>query len=699
MSADNTKKTILAKSDSFMDAYVKLPRNIQEKVNEFCKKFRLNPQATGINYEKVRNALDDKIFSVRIDDTYRAIIARQENSGVHLLLWVDRHDDAYQWATRKKCEVNSETGVIQLYTVQETVIYHDVTKPKLFSNIKDDNLKKIGVPTDLVSFIKNFENETDLQNHKSALPADVYEALEYLASGFTIEDILEAYPENKSLFIEDMAYALENDRSKSSFYVIENEEELQKALQYPLDKWRIFLHPTQRKLIESDYAGPCRISGGAGTGKTVVVMHRAKWLAKRLQADEKILITTFSKNLANNIKNNLQKICNSSQEMNKIEVINLDAWVGKFLKQNDSKLKIEYGEVIDNLWETAYKLSDENIDLPLSFFKEEWTKVILPKEIFDKDAYVNTNRIGSGLRLDKITKIKIWNVIEKYLILMDARKIADFDSALYFARRLLEQQPSKTYKSVIVDEGQDFDTGAYKLLRVLAGKEHNNDMFIVGDTHQRIYKKKVVLSNCGINIRGRSHNLKVNYRTTEEIRKFAFSILKDMSFDNMDDEYNTNDNCLSLTHGEAPIVKNFKTPEEEYQYIINEINKLAKSGVQLCDICLVARKNKLIDEYKKVLKSKEIKVYELKENFDDRSFDGVRLATMHRVKGIEFQYIFVVSANEGILPPASVVNISDSTAKAENITSEKCLLYVALTRAQKMAYVTGYGKMSEYVTC
>jgi superfamily I DNA/RNA helicase len=250
-----------------------------------------------------------------------------------------------------------------------------------------------------------------------------------------------------------------------------------------------------------------------------------------------------------------------------------------------------------------------------------------------------------------------------------------------------------------VDEGQDFSSNAYRLLRALAGPEHQNDIFIVGDAHQRIYKNKAVLSKCGINIRGRSSYLKINYRTTEEIRKFAFGLLNGISFDDLDEQYDEGKTCQSLTHGDLPQFEAFNSATEEYDFIIAQLKQMQSNGIDLKNICIIARTNRLLNDYITQLKKAGIETYEIKRNkLDDRSFNGVRIATMHRVKGLEFQHVFVVAVNKRIVPLASAIRNTDPVSKAESLTAERCLLYVALTRAQKSAFITSYGAPSEFWT-
>ena len=694
------KKATVAISSDFLSAFAVLPKQVQGKVTSFINKFRNNPRALGINYEKIHGALDNKICSVRIDDTYRGIVVRQEASGVYILLWVDHHDEAYTWAERKRCEVNSDTGNLQVYDVQQDMVSDPAGGAKLFSMVSDDHLKKIGVPAEQIPFVRSLDDATALYGAKSAIPSDAYEGLEWLANGFSIDEVIELFgiPEKPAIEPGDIVGALKTDRSQSSFMVVEGEEELLRVMAEPLEKWRIFLHPTQRKLIDRNYSGPCRILGGAGTGKTVVAMHRAKWLSSQLNGKGRILFTTFTANLAGDIKDNLRKIC-SVEELRKIEVIHLDAWVSGYLKKKDFTYSIVYDDATEVLWTEAIARSGENISLPPSFFQDEWAKIVAPQEAFSKDGYLKATRLGRGTRLDRKERQMVWNVFEEYISLMKEKQVRDVDTAMYECRVMLAKEPVAEYSSLIVDEGQDFSANAYKLLRAIVSGEHSNDIFIVGDAHQRIYKKKAALSKCGINIRGRSNNLRINYRTTEEIRKYAFAVLKDISFDNLDDEYEIGSTCQSLTHGEYPKILNFTNANDEYKFIIDEIKSLTNSGTQPKDICIVARTSSLLDGYKRELSEADIKVFEIKrKKLDDRSFNGVRIATMHRVKGLEFPYVFIVAVNNRVIPLASAIATSDPISKTEALTSERCLLYVALTRAQRAAYITSYGPMSDFVS-
>ena len=638
---------------------------------------------------------------MRFDDTYCGITVKQTEPGVYLLLWVDHHDEAYAWARNKKCEINPKTGAIQVFDIVTTPVVEPAAQDfVLFAELTDEGLIELGVPEEQIPFVRSIGDAQEFYTKKGSFASDTFEALSWVVEGIPVDEVIELFKEEKegSKPAENLADALESPLSLKSFVVVEGEEELRRIMAEPLEKWRVFLHPTQRKIVNKNYSGSARVLGGAGTGKTVVAMHRAKHLAAGLKDKERILFTTYTANLASDIKDNLRKIC-TLDEIRRIDVINLDAWVSQFLREHGYPAEIAYDEKADNLWEEAVTGTDFSGEFPVSFYEEEYNRVVVAQEAFSLEKYVKASRTGRGTRLDRKKRMQIWKVFEAYQNLMKENQVRDINTAMYECRLLIEKTSSETrYRHVIVDEGQDLSANAFRLLRSIAGEEHENDIFIVGDAHQRIYKNKAALSKCGINIRGRSSVLRINYRTTEEIRKAAFALLNGISFDDLDDSFDTGDRCQSLTHGSVPEIIATANANEEFEAILAKIKGLIDGGVSAKNICVVARTHKLLDDYIAHFTSSGIRCYEIKGNkADDRGLDGIRVATMHRVKGLEFQYVFVVAAINRIIPLASAIDHTDSVSEQETMTAEKCLLYVALTRAQKGAYISGYGKMSEFL--
>ena len=672
--------------------------------------------------------LIQSIRSVRIDESYRGIVLKPDEGNVYLLLWVDRHDKAYDWARKKRCIINPSLGNIQIYDIEEHPAVADHVedasgnrpadqgtplpgyKPAgLFDNVDDDTMKKIGVPDELMTLIRGIRSQEELDAKARLLPQDVFEALCFIASGISPEEVL------RELFVDDttviagvdtgdFAAALDKPGSKDKFMVLDGEDgeqELKEMLAAPLEKWRVFLHPSQRRMVEKNYTGPAQALGGAGTGKTVVAMHRARWLAQNIfqSPDDRILFTTFTVNLAGDIRDNLKKIC-TPEILNRIEVVNLDKWVTDFLKTQGYKYEIVYGERLNALWQEALVVAPLEPALPPSFYREEWDKVIMPQEIRSLNDYLKSSRIGRGVRLDRKARAAIWKVFEQLECLMNEQGVRDAETAMMEARVLLQDKGSiLPYRAVVVDEAQDFSVQAFKLIRQIAGEEHENDIFIVGDSHQRIYRKKVVLSRCGINVRGRSRALKINYRTTEETRAWAYRLLHGVSFDDLDDGVDEGKGYMSLMHGPKPEIHCFDTFPEEVSFIKDYLKGLQADGVDPMNVCLVARTQKLLDLYGARLREDGIKTYEIKRSkTEDRDLSGLRLATMHRVKGLEFDYVIMAGVNDGIMPFEKVLEASgDAVTRQEAETAERSLLYVAATRAKKAAVVTCYGKISRFL--
>lgn len=287
-------------------------------------------------------------------------------------------------------------------------------------------------------------------------------------------------------------------------------------LNAPLDKWRVFLHPTQRNLVERDWNGPVRVLGGAGTGKTVVAMHRARWLVSQHSwpTSARLLFTTFSSNLAIDIQDNLQKIC-SAEQMQRIEVVNLDRWVSQFVRRNGYQSRIVYpggkDGVYDRCWEIAVALKPIDLDYADSFYQEEWQRVVLAQNIRSQKDYLFADRKGRGVALTRRLRAAVWVVFEEMreqLALSDC--ITAQDASFYALEVLNSGEDSRRYHAVVVDETQDFGPVALRLLRELVA-EQPNDLFLVGDAHQRIYQQQTPLSHSGINIMGRGRKLKINY--------------------------------------------------------------------------------------------------------------------------------------------------------------------------------------------
>ncbi len=624
---------------------------------------------------------------------------------MYVLLWVDHHDEAYAWAKNKVCRVHPETGSLQVIPVEEgapVILPAAPEKPGLFDGLSDAELTSLGVPDLLLPMVRNLKTDDDLDKVASDFPAEASEALYMLAAGYKLDDVrkeMELPVEPKKVDTGDFATALAKPDSKRRFFVVEDEQELAEMLNAPLDKWRVFLHPSQRKLVETEWKGAVRVLGGAGTGKTVVAMHRARWLATKAftSPNDRILFTTFTRNLASDIRENLSKIC-PDDAMKRIEVLNLDRWVSEFMRANGYSHNVVYAHKTKDIWNKALTVAPSQLGLDEAFYREEWDLVVQPQSVDTLDDYQKATRVGRGTRLSRKQRKQVWPVFEEYRALLNAAGMREAVDAMRDARRIIESKGGGgPYQAVVVDEAQDMGFQAFQQIRAMVqDNDGQPSLFIVGDAHQRIYKHKVVLGRCSIDIRGRGRKLRINYRTTDETRRWAVRLLEGVSIDDLDEGTDDNKGYRSLLHGIDPREEHFETFDQEVAAIAAYLTAIAAEGEPLSGCCLVVRTNELVDQYENALKARGIPTYRVhRTEAEDRRVAGVRVATMHRVKGLEFDHVVIASVREGVVPFRVVeMESGDPVVRREAEVHERALLYVGATRAKRDVMVTGFGVRS-----
>ena len=683
-------KPKVALSQDFLLNLASLPSATHSKVLKWAIRFQSDPTSAAINYEKIQKARDPNLRSVRIDQDWRGIVFKPVQDDVYVLLHVAHHDDAYRWAENRKLAINPVTGAMQLVILQDAVENPQQPTPAvapapegtagLFDPWSDRELLSLGVPEDWLARIRSITSENELDGVQASLPVEAYEGLFLVAAGDSVDQVLRARETrvDRPIDVTDFSGSLGTPESQARFVVVDGEDELTAIMNAPLAQWRVFLHPTQRTLATGDRSGPVRVLGGAGTGKTVVAMHRAKWLAENRTPDgKKVLFTTFTRNLVFDIEENLSSFC-PAPTMKKIEVRNLDAWVQGFLRSQRYEHTIVYnrGKDAADAWQRALAVKDPSLGFPESFYEEELDQVILAQGVTSRDEYRVARRAGRGVILTRGKRDAIWPVFEEYRAQLASRKLKEVDDAYRDAAALLATQKGpdaagNAYSAIVVDETQDFGSQALRLLRAMipAGA---NDLFFVGDGHQRIYNRnRAAMSRCGIQIRGRSRKLYLNYRTTEEIRRQAVSLLEGCDIDDLDDGHDENRRYKSLSHGAAPLVVTDPTLEAALARSLGLVGEWVAGGPQPTTTCVVAPTRAIRDNAEKVFRSGGMSTHVVEANRKDTSDASVvRFSTMHRAKGLEFDQVLVLAPERFVGPP---VETSD----------ERRLLYVAMTRARR----------------
>jgi len=599
------------------------------------------------------------------------------------------------WAKNKIFEWNKVTQGFQLFEQpesQEIAATDSVTEYKpLFDFLADADLIAIGTPELMINLVRTLNTIDDLNNSKNNLPTDVYEYLFYLAEGISLEEILEDINSGKA----DKNPMQSNNALKHAF-IITDDTQLEEILNGSFEKWKIFLHPSQRNLAYRDYNGPVKVTGGAGTGKTVCALHRAKYLVDKVGIfNPPILFTTYTKSLTQYLQETIKGLGISEDlvEINNIDKLIFDLANNQQYKIFDSKVGYLTSEQEKKVWSQAIERIPTQFNE--DFYFSEYNDVILPQNITSVEAYQTASRIGRNSRIGRKDKEEIWLVFEEF----QKQKEGNY-SKLELCNLLTTffyKQKVKPFSFVICDEVQDFSNPELSLLRSLVD-EKENDMFLVGDPYQNIYKRSLNFSKSGIIVKGRrSRKLKINYRTTEEIKHLAMKIVSNIQVDDFDGNEETLKGYLSLLHGILPSYETFVKPEDEDKFILEKLNLLIiGESINPNEICICARTNYGLDEIKKMLNIANIKYLDLSSC--KQNVNAVNVSTFHNIKGHEFKIVFVKGMSEDTIP-FKHVNYANFTDK-ERLSydqQERSLYYVVFSRAIQSVIISGVGEKSGWI--
>ena len=701
-------------SDSFFDKFTELPRNIQQGVKEFQKKFRENSTSGSIHLESITQFRDSSLRSARVTGEYRAILGSlgQDN---YMLLYVDKHDQAYRWAQNKRFAWNEHTQSCQIIPVSiepteenPTASYTEDTQTDseklkgILSEVEMEKLLKIGVPEELIPFVKTIKDLDDLDRAESKLPQDAYENLFSIFDGDDIDDIIVEMEAGKAKESED---SLLSNNNKRRFIELTDDECLAQIMEEGMEKWQLFLHPSQSKLVNSDYKGTTKVSGSAGTGKTIAALHRLKHLCE--QQDAHVLFTTYTTALMNNISQLVDKMRIPSQ---RYELTNIDKVLRQVAEENHVLPNgfdiLDYGSDSD---EKAKALWQEVLDTEISEFNEnflhsEYIDVIVYNNNKDLKSYLVQARTGRTKALSRKQRVEIWKLKEKYESLKIQRRKVDRMELFNTTANYLIENDIHPYTHIIADEFQDFSNPELRFLRALV-KEGRNDLFLTGDPYQRIYSgRKINFSAAGINVRGkRSQKLKVNYRTTEEIKRMAVSVVKDQKYDDLDGGEENNKGYISLVHGERPSYKIFQSGIDEVKQVLHYLDICETEGIHAKDICIASKTRAMYKDVQDELHRKGVKYCEVKNGDRKGDKDGLSFSTFHSLKGLEFRVVILIGVTERSMPSVVSSNYPfmemDAAEQKEYLANIRSLLYVAITRARQIVFITGYGEKTRLLEC
>jgi len=666
-----------------LNNFGRLPSKVQKKVYELTRKFEEDSTQASIHLEPVKAARDSKVRSARVGDDFRAIVIAPEQGDVYLLTHVDHHDEAYRWCKNKQFEAHGALGTLQIFDIEEVnkavaPAQSQQAEPVLaklypLDNLDDDELFQAGVPKALIPAVRAVRTDSAFEQLAEYLPKEAAQVLYGIAMGLSLDQSLAEMLGEVDTSVSKPAgpgdFSHLADIANMDLVLVEGEEHLKEILSEDIEEWRIFLHPYQRKLVQWNVKGPMKIYGAAGTGKTVALMHRSVWLAKQVADQERLLLTTYTTNLSVTIKALLEQL--APKDHSRIEVTNLHqlartisfryGWRGKIAEDND----------LSRIWDQVLvREVHKQLEFERGFIVSEFDQIVDRMGIDSEEAYLTTVR-SSRPRLGRKQRKQLWKVFADVQRELAKRNLLTFEGVVHQARLAVEQGRFPPYRHVLVDELQDFGLEALRLIRALSpiDQELSNPLCVVGDGHQRLYNQiPIPLSRAGINVRGRSRRLKINYRTSEQIRRWAHGLLKGIEIDDLDGGIAETTGDRSVFRGPDPQMINCASRQDAAKAVTTWVKGLLEARLGTHEICITPPDSAVVS----ALESEGVPTLELKPRQKDpgQEEQGVRYGTKKRIKGLEFRAIALLYSGDG--SPGS---------------GERFANYVAATRAREQLLV------------
>ena len=679
-------------ADTFTASLARLPNEQQKAVKTTAFDLQTNPAHPGLSLHRLYNSRDSNFWSARVTRDYRIIVHRVEDGLT--LCYVGHHDDAYQWAERRKLETHPATGAAQLVELREVI--HEVpvpvyveteqsarAKPPLFTHIPNEQLLAYGVPMEWLGDVRAAD-EDNVLNLADHLPTEAAEALLELAVGKTPQPSLPA-PVGGDPFNHPDALR--------RFRIMRNVEELEAALEYPWERWTIFLHPDQQGLVERPYNGPARVSGSAGTGKTVVALHRAAFLA-RSNPNARILLTTFSDALANLLRTKLGRLvhqgapASGSIVVGALDTIGLDLYAKSFAPP-----ELAPRETVEEL--TAEAAASEGSGFSPSFLIAEWDRVVDAWQLETWDDYREVRRLGRYRRLSENQRRALWPVFEQVRAGLEGCGL--ITRAQMFAQLTrnagISQRPPFDY--VVVDEAQDVSVAQLRFLAAVCGQRPNG-LFFSGDLGQRIFQQPFSWKELGVDVRGRSQTLRINYRTSHQIRSQADRLL-DPEISDFDGNLEERKGTISVFNGPKPDILAFENKDAEATAIGNWLKSRISEGVEPDEIGVFVRSTDQLPRAEEAVRCSGAP-YAVFDAATEATEGRMTVWTMHLAKGLEFRAVAVMACDAEVIPlQMRVESIVDEADLDEVYNTERNLLYVACTRARDHLLITGVEPVSEFL--
>ncbi len=691
---------IVQVADTVFARAERLAASEKGRIVDLIGKLYRDPSHPSLSLERVRGARSPGIWAARVSGDLRAIL-HMEGDAVSVL-HVDHHDAAYDWASRRTIGRHSATGILQVVEAVESIseVAHALEPPvapqapALFAAHADAYLVSLGLPETWLPALRAVRTEDQLLTICGRLPPDVAERLIDLSQGEIVTPPLPVVSAGAA------AAPRSDERRRFYAYVADDEAELRAAIEAPHERWIAFLHPSQRALVEGEFRGPVKVAGGAGTGKTVVALHRARHLARR---GRRVLLTSYVTTLCRTIERQLDRLCGpDAPERARITVSTVDKQALAIVRQVEPRLRPATDDEIRDALDRVLARPPEGASqggaaADPAFVRAEWTNVVQAQGIGAWEEYRSARRTGRGRPISVRERRALWAVFDAVMADLAQRDHIDFPGLCRRAEALVTSgRVASPFDAVVVDEVQDLRPPALRFVRALAAADPGL-LMLVGDASQRIYASRVNLGACGIAVRGRSHTLRVNYRTTEQIRRAADRVLG-AEQDDLDGGAERRQATRSLLRGPRPRRAAFPTPAAELEHAVRTIRGWMDAGITPASIAVFLRAGgRRLDAVSATLETAGIPTRRLADETVEAR-DGVALGTLFRAKGLEFRAVLVLDASAAALPsPPALRAAPDPQDREDVLARERHLLHVAMTRARDELCITWSGEPSPFL--
>jgi len=676
------KKIIV--TDSYFESVFRLSHPDRRRVFAAIKDLSNNPRSSSFSVHAIERVKCDETFrSARVNDNLRIIFSAQGEQWV--LLYVDQHDDAYKWCEGKYLK-KTNFGAEYLYDeaeyqragnkVAEQSFDFYKEKPLLEKRgVRQKDLIRLGIAEIHAKTLLTITDDDAFIEYVMVFPAELHEGLLDIVAG--TKSYHEVFNELNAEKEGDDFTAHRDTRRR--FYGVDCLDELEMLMENDeFEKWKLFLHPSQENIVKRNFKGPTRIEGGPGTGKTVVGIHRAVYLAKHIykKADGcSILLCTYSKKLANYIEEKVSSLCAEKQVENNITVVGFDSLVDRLLTANGIDCARVDDEEIKRIFASTYQRL--NCADSKMFYKLEFDEIINKYDIQTLDEYLQCDRTGMGKPLDSAKRRAVWPFFERVNELMKKNNCVTFlDRARILLNAIRDGKIQERYDSIIIDEAQDFEPLKIKLLSELTANKENA-VLILSDENQRIFKMSSWKKETDLNIVGRSYYLSINYRTTKQINDFA---TRQFAQSEMMKSHITEYKSISV--GDEPTVQQFISDNEQIKYIVELIKRYINGKIEPYQIVIICANNNDCMSIKGALSYAGIKNTHLQGDYIPKAEGGVNITTASGVKGLEFEVAVIYNYSK-----FNKENIPGVSEYSDDKRIE-CLKYVASTRARAQLTIT-----------